>query len=75
MILRKDFFLQVVSDLRDPCINTTLRYWLWRYKVGRTRCSTQSLVGSVDGTPPGPASFEVLVSSPSSSSADCGGSQ
>jgi hypothetical protein len=54
MIFRKDIFLQVVSDLGDPCIRTTLRHWLWRYKVGRTPCSTQSLVGSVDGTPPGP---------------------
>jgi hypothetical protein len=26
MIFRKDIFLQVVPDLRDPCIGTTLRY-------------------------------------------------
>jgi hypothetical protein len=26
MVFRKDIFLQVVSDLRDPCIGTTLRY-------------------------------------------------
>jgi hypothetical protein len=30
MIFRKDTFLQVVLDLEDPCIRTTLRYWLWR---------------------------------------------
>jgi hypothetical protein len=30
MIFRKDIFLQVVPDLRDPCIGTTLRYRLWR---------------------------------------------
>jgi hypothetical protein len=30
MIFRKDIFLQVVLDLGDPCIRTTLRYWLWR---------------------------------------------
>jgi hypothetical protein len=30
MIFRKDIFLQVVPDLGDPCIRTTLRYWLWR---------------------------------------------
>jgi hypothetical protein len=30
MIFRKDIFLQVVPDLGDPCIGTTLRYWLWR---------------------------------------------
>jgi hypothetical protein len=30
MIFRKDIFLQVVLDLEDPCIGTTLRYWLWR---------------------------------------------
>jgi hypothetical protein len=30
MIFRKDVFLQVVLDLGDPCIGTTLRYWLWR---------------------------------------------
>ena len=30
MIFRKDIFLQVVRDLGDPCIGTTLRYWLWR---------------------------------------------
>jgi hypothetical protein len=26
MIFRKDIFLQVVPDLRDSCIGTTLRY-------------------------------------------------
>jgi hypothetical protein len=30
MIFRKDVFLQVVPNLGDPCIETTLRYWLWR---------------------------------------------
>jgi hypothetical protein len=30
MIFWKNIFLQVVPDLRDPCIGTTLRYWLWR---------------------------------------------
>jgi hypothetical protein len=30
MVFRKDIFLQVVSDLGDPCIGTTLRYWLQR---------------------------------------------
>jgi hypothetical protein len=30
MVFRKDFLLQVVPDLRDPCIRTTLRYWLRR---------------------------------------------
>jgi hypothetical protein len=29
MIFRKDIFLQVVPDLRDPSIGTTLSYWLW----------------------------------------------
>jgi hypothetical protein len=29
MIFSKDVFLQVVLDLRDPCIENTLRYWLW----------------------------------------------
>jgi hypothetical protein len=29
MIFRKDIFLQVVPDLGDPCIGTTLSYWLW----------------------------------------------
>jgi hypothetical protein len=43
MVFRKDSFLQVVPDLRDTCIRTTLRRWLWRYKVGRTHCSTHSL--------------------------------
>jgi hypothetical protein len=28
MVFRKDIFLQVVLDLGDPCIETTLRYWL-----------------------------------------------
>jgi hypothetical protein len=28
MVFRKDILLQVVSDLGDPCIRTTLRYWL-----------------------------------------------
>jgi hypothetical protein len=26
MVFMKDIFLQVVPDLRDPCIGTTLRY-------------------------------------------------
>jgi hypothetical protein len=26
MVFRKDIFLQVVPDLGDPCIGTTLRY-------------------------------------------------
>ena len=30
MIFRKDILFQVVSDLRDPCIGTTLSNWLWR---------------------------------------------
>jgi hypothetical protein len=30
MVFRKDIFLQVVPDLGDPCIETTLRYWLRR---------------------------------------------
>jgi hypothetical protein len=30
MVFRKDFLLQVVPDLGDPCIGTTLRYWLRR---------------------------------------------
>jgi hypothetical protein len=30
MVFRKDIFLQVVPDLRDPCIGSTLRYWLRR---------------------------------------------
>jgi hypothetical protein len=30
MVFRKDIFLQVVPDLGDPCIETTLRCWLWR---------------------------------------------
>jgi hypothetical protein len=30
MVFRKDILLQVVPDLGDPCIGTTLRYWLWR---------------------------------------------
>jgi hypothetical protein len=30
MVFRKDILLQVVPDLGDPCIGTTLRYWLQR---------------------------------------------
>jgi hypothetical protein len=30
MVFRKDIVLQVVPDLGDPCIGTTLRYWLRR---------------------------------------------
>jgi hypothetical protein len=29
MVFKKDIFFQVVPDLGDPCIGTTLRYWLW----------------------------------------------
>jgi hypothetical protein len=43
MIFRKDIFFQVVPDLGDPCIRTTLRYWLWHHGVGRTPYSTHSL--------------------------------
>jgi hypothetical protein len=28
MVFRKDILLQVVPDLGDTCIGTTLRYWL-----------------------------------------------
>jgi hypothetical protein len=28
MVFRKDIFIQIVPDLGDPCIGTTLRYWL-----------------------------------------------
>jgi hypothetical protein len=42
MIFMKDVFFQVVPDLGDSCIGTTLRHWLWRYEVGRTLCSTHS---------------------------------
>jgi hypothetical protein len=30
MVFRKDILLQVVPDLGDPSIGTTLRYWLRR---------------------------------------------
>jgi hypothetical protein len=30
MVFRKDILLQVVPDLKDPCIRTTLRYWMRR---------------------------------------------
>jgi hypothetical protein len=30
MVFRKDIFLQIVPDLGDPSIGTTLRYWLRR---------------------------------------------
>jgi hypothetical protein len=30
MVFKKDILLQVVTDLGDPCIGTTLRYWSWR---------------------------------------------
>jgi hypothetical protein len=30
MVFRKDIFLQVVLNLGDPCIGSTLRYWLRR---------------------------------------------
>jgi hypothetical protein len=30
MVFRKDILLQVVPNLGDPCIGTTLRYWLLR---------------------------------------------
>jgi hypothetical protein len=30
MVFRKDILLQVVPNLGDPCIWTTLRYWLQR---------------------------------------------
>jgi hypothetical protein len=30
MVFRKVILFQVVPDLRDPCIETTLRYWLRR---------------------------------------------
>ena len=35
IIIRKDIIFQVVPDLRDPCIGTSLRRWQWLYEVSR----------------------------------------
>jgi hypothetical protein len=36
LIFRKEIILQVVPDLRDPCIGTFLRIWVWLPGVFRT---------------------------------------
>ena len=35
IVIRKDIVFQVVPDLRDPCIGTSLSRWKWRYEVSR----------------------------------------
>ena len=34
-VIRKDIVFQVVPDLGDPCIGTSLSRWEWRYEVSR----------------------------------------
>ena len=33
IVIRKDVVFQVVPDLRDPCIGTSLSNWKWRSEV------------------------------------------
>ena len=35
IIFRKDVVFQVVPDLEDPCIGTSLSRWEWLYEVSR----------------------------------------
>src|SRR6185312_11259278 len=35
IIIRKDIVFQVIPNLRDPCIGTSLRRWDWLYEVSR----------------------------------------
>ena len=35
MVLMKDIIFQVVPDLGDPCIGTSLSRWEWLYEVSR----------------------------------------
>ena len=35
IVIRKDIVFQVVLDLGDPCIGTSLSRWEWRYEVSR----------------------------------------
>ena len=35
IVIRKDVVFQVVSDLRDPCIGSSLSRWEWLYEVSR----------------------------------------
>ena len=35
IVIRKDIVFQVVPDLGDPCIGTSLSRWEWLYEVSR----------------------------------------
>ena len=35
MVFGKDIVFQVVTNLGDPCIGTSLSRWEWRYEVSR----------------------------------------
>ena len=42
IVIRKDIVFQVVPDLGDPCIGTSLRRWEWRYEVSRVLNSSHN---------------------------------
>ena len=35
IVIRKDIVFQVVPDLGDPCIGSSLSRWEWLYEVSR----------------------------------------
>ena len=53
IVIRKDIVFQVVSDLGDPCIGSSLSRWEWLYEH-TTQQSTQPRAGTTVGMPPGP---------------------
>ena len=43
IVIRKDIAFQVVPDLRDPCIGSSLSRWEWLYEVSRILSRTHNL--------------------------------
>ena len=55
IIIRKNIVFQVVPDLRDPCIGSSLSRWEWLYEVSRilNRAHNPGR-GTTGEMPPGP---------------------
>jgi hypothetical protein len=68
MFIRKDVVFQVVSDLRDPCIGTSLSIWILHARFMKSPVMPMILVGLQINRAAGTIRFEVLVSPPSPSS-------
>ena len=45
IVIRKDIVFQVIPDLGDPCIETSLSRWEWLYDVSRVLNSAHNTDG------------------------------